>query len=220
MTSRRTLPARYAIAGAALVLALTLGGCGTSAAVPAPTPTVQAVTVPDVVGMTGDEARDLLTDAGFTVSWGDELVLMPSNWIVNAQDPDSTGSAAPGSEIILTVSKTTDEAEAEGSSDEEQSAALEAAIRESSGGQEYSDVFAQDPSLWYGWISGVRVESGNGYITLQVSPDDPGRDELGQRAASALSALLPADAVQGISLIIVEDAGGTVIAQEQLRPVS
>lgn len=101
--------------------------------------------------------------------------------------------------------------------EEARSAAFEQAIRDAFGGQEYSEVFASDPTLWYGWISEVRTEGSNGYVTLQVGSGSPDRDDLGERAADALPRLLPADATADIDWIIVEDASGVVIAQSRTQ---
>lgn len=81
-----------------------LSGCATSA--PADTP---QVAVPDVVGMTGDEAQAALTDAGLTVEWdaGDDFVALASNWTVKAQDPAAGAILDAGSAVTLQVEKTT-----------------------------------------------------------------------------------------------------------------
>lgn len=100
------------------------------------------------------------------------------------------------------------------------SAEFEASIKRAFGGVEFSDLHASDPTLWAGYIAGVRVERSNAFVTLQVAADDPARKELGDRAAKALSTLLTADDVDGIAWIIVEDASGTVIAQQQPKPIA
>lgn len=99
------------------------------------------------------------------------------------------------------------------------SAAFEQAIKDGLFVEDFSELLAVDPTMWGGYISGVRVERDLGYVTLQISSNDPGRDDMGQRAARALSTLLPASAVEDISWIIVEDASGVVIAQEQPNPI-
>ena len=71
-----------------------------------------------------------------------------------------------------------------------------------------------------GYIADVAVTGSNAFITLQVSADDPQRDDLGERAAKALSTLLTSDDVDGINWIIIQDATGTVIAQEQPAPLN
>lgn len=107
------------------------------------------------------------------------------------------------------------ESEPEGPSDEERAQAIEQAIKDNFGGQEFTELYAQDPTLWGGYITAVTVDSANAFITLQVAPDDPNRDDLGERAAQALSTLLTGDAIDGINWIITQDATETVIAQEQ-----
>ncbi|OQJ47269.1 PASTA domain-containing protein [Clavibacter sepedonicus] len=86
-----TLPA------AALLSALLLTGC--SAADP--------ISVPDVSGMTGTEAKNTLENAGFEVDLeADEgFVLDPANWEVVSQLPDAGDDAADGDTITLSVSK-------------------------------------------------------------------------------------------------------------------
>ena len=107
-------------------------------------------------------------------------------------------------------------------SPEERAARLEAGIKTSLGvapDGNFSDLYAQDPTLWGGYINGVRVEGSNAYITLQVAPDETQRDGLGERAAQALSTLLTEDMVDGIDWLIIEDAAGVVIDQKQPAPI-
>lgn len=87
-----------------MLAAATLTGC---AATPAPTPTVTGVAVPDVVGMPGDDARSALTAAGLLVQFdgGDDMVLMPSNWTVQGQDPGAGERAEKGATVVVRVSK-------------------------------------------------------------------------------------------------------------------
>lgn len=92
-------------------------------------------------------------------------------------------------------------------------------LRENLGVTEYSELLAADPSLWGGYVADIRVDGANAYVTLQVGASDTTRDDLGERAARAISTLLPASAVEGIDWIIVEDATGVVISQEQPAPV-
>lgn len=106
-----------------------------------------------------------------------------------------------------------------GPSDEERAATVQTALQDAFGGQTPSEVYASDPSLWYGYVNGVRVEGSNAFITLQIAADDPNRKPLGERAAQAMSTLLPKASVEGISFLVVEDASGVVIDQKQPRPV-
>ncbi|MBB2956949.1 PASTA domain-containing protein [Pseudoclavibacter helvolus] len=97
-------------ATAALSLAM-LTGCsgGTTSAAPEPatetSAPVELSAVPDVTGLDGATAKDTLEEAGFLVAidGGDEDVLMPSNWTVDAYSPTE---AEPRAKITLTVSKT------------------------------------------------------------------------------------------------------------------
>ncbi|MFC5930916.1 PASTA domain-containing protein [Cryobacterium melibiosiphilum] len=77
---------------AATILLLT--GCSSS------------VTVPDVAGMNGAEARDTLESAGFAVEWdADGLVLVASNWDAGATVPAAGESLDDGAEVVVSLSK-------------------------------------------------------------------------------------------------------------------
>jgi hypothetical protein len=114
----------------------------------------------------------------------------------------------------------TEEAAQAGPTEEERAAAFDQSIRDAFGGASYAELAAQDGLTWPGYVNAIRVERSNAFVTLQIASNDPSRDELGKRAASALSTLLPASAFDGISWIVVEDASGVVIAQEQPSPLA
>ena len=103
-------------------------------------------------------------------------------------------------------------------SDAERSEAFEDAIKTAFGGVEFSTLLAEDPTMWAGWISEVRVEGSNAFVRLQLTKEDKD-DDIGKRAAKALSTLLTKEDVDGIDWIIVEDASGTVMAQQQPAPL-
>lgn len=73
----------------------------------APAAVAEEVEVTDVVGQDGATARDILMELGLTVEFegGDDMVLKPSNWTVDSQDPVAGTSTAAGSVVTLTVSK-------------------------------------------------------------------------------------------------------------------
>jgi len=220
-----------ATAIAAAVLALTLTSCGGTEPEPEPaaiTPAAVESTpagdplpdaAPDTVGMRLDEARDALTDAGIpraNITVEDvrdgKMVLSEKNWTVVQQ----TGTPA---DLHLGVEKI-EAAKPDSADDEQRADAITQAISDAFGGATPGELLAEDPTSWAGYINGVRVEGANAYITLQISADDTGRDDLGSRAARALSTLLPAEAVDGIDWLIVEDVSGVVIAQEQPNPLT
>lgn len=101
---------------------------------------------------------------------------------------------------------------------DERGAALEQSIKNAFGGAEFTELLIEDPTMWAGWISDVRVEGSNAYIRLQLIEEGK-EDDIGKRAAQALSTLLSKDDVAGISWLIVEDATGTVIGQKQPAPI-
>jgi hypothetical protein len=101
-----------AVATATLVLALT--GCSSGA--PAATPTsaaastpaaVAAATVPNLDGMTGQEAKTALETAGLVpvLDGGDDTVLIASNWDATGQDPAPGEEVDAGSTVTVTVKK-------------------------------------------------------------------------------------------------------------------
>ncbi len=68
-----------------------------------------AVTIPDVVGMKGDAAKDVLTAAGITGlvtledETGEEGVWDASNWTVTSQDPAAGTQVSPADAVVLKV---------------------------------------------------------------------------------------------------------------------
>jgi len=191
-----------------------------------------AVAVPNVVGLHLDKARDALKAAGITKITETDIrdgksIWDASNWVVVNQGGDAAGvtlgvekpqeKAADSPAAVSPAAVSPAAVSADGP---EASARLEQDIKDALGVQSFSEILVQDASLWGGYINGVRVQNGLAYITLQVASDDPGSHELVSRAASALSTLLPASAVEGITWIIVQDASGTVIAQKRPAPIT
>lgn len=72
------------------------------------------MSIPAVVGMAGDEAKDALEAAGFDVEFdaGEDFVVLAGNWTVDAQTPEAEASAPEGSTVTLKVSKPEPTAEA------------------------------------------------------------------------------------------------------------
>jgi hypothetical protein len=127
--------------------------------------------------------------------------------------PTTEPAGAPTPEMTPTVVETPEATSADG-------AQLEQAIKDAFGVKDFTEIHVQDPSVWAGYIAAVRDDGlGNAFITLQVASDDPNRGALGQKAAQALSTLLPGAAVKGIRWLIVEDASHVVIAQKQPAPL-
>lgn len=172
-TTPRTA-ARTTAALAALILSASLAACGgaastasseTTAAAPAETVTTVAVptvvepttaasttasvTVPDVVGMTGDKAQDALKAAGLTAlpDWEDEAgaesVWNPANWTVTAQDPAAGSSATSEQDITLTVHHDT------GSAATETTAATDGGTTSSSDGSTNSQGLMESTASYY-----------------------------------------------------------------------
>lgn len=102
-----------AVATAALVLAA-LTGCSAEAPAAAPsapaasTPAAaKTATVPNLDGMTGQEAKTALETAGLVpeLDAGDDTVLIASNWNTTGQDPAPGEEVDTGSTVTVTVEK-------------------------------------------------------------------------------------------------------------------
>lgn len=138
------------------------------------------------------------------------------NAVAPRQDLAAVATPTAASATVTPPSVTPTAVATESAAPVADNAAVFAALQSQFGGVTPAEVFASDPSLWYGWISGTRVEGSNFYVTLQVGPSDAERRDLGERAASAIPTLLPADATGTLSWVVVEDASGTVIDQKML----
>jgi PASTA domain len=99
---------------ATVAVAIALTGCGTATTPTTPSSTAAAravestTSVPDVTGMPGDQARDQLTAAGFTVELtaaDGSSVWKASNWSVDSQAPAAGAELEAGATVMLTVSK-------------------------------------------------------------------------------------------------------------------
>lgn len=71
---------------------------------------VQKVTVPDVTGLSADEAEDTLRDEGFDVEQEDQESSEPEGEVLD-QDPEAETKAAKGSLVTLTVAVEPEETE-------------------------------------------------------------------------------------------------------------
>lgn len=204
------------------------------------------IEVPDLAGTPANEASETLKDLGFTVSLkSDERpVISGADFDVESSTPAAGEEASEGSKVTLHVVEATERLAAEAAAAErikleeaakeeaereaaasaaaatnaKRSAELEQAIKNAFGGAEFTELLIEDPTMWAGWISQVRVEGSDAYIRLQLHEEGK-EDDIGKRAAQALSTLLTKDDVKGLSWIIVEDASGTVIGQKQPAPL-
>lgn len=72
----------------------------------------EPVAIPDVVGMPGDEARDLIRDADLQADLeGDEgAVFSPGNWIVESTDPEAGTEIETGETVTLYLTRPEEEA--------------------------------------------------------------------------------------------------------------
>jgi hypothetical protein len=86
------------IIGAFFILALALTSCSQL-----PADDEGAVPVPDVVGMSGDQARSELDAAGLTstIDVTSESAVIPNDWTVEAQEPAPGTRVGANTEIVL-----------------------------------------------------------------------------------------------------------------------
>lgn len=85
-------------------------------------------------------------------------------------------------------------------------------------GAEPSEVLAQDPAMWYGYVSDAYIDHGNLHVLLQV--DRKADKALAERAQDALVNFVKIGSdprVDGVSYVVVEDGAGVVITQKMVR---
>lgn len=124
---------------------------------------VETAAIPDVAGMPGDEARDAISDAGFTPVFegGDEAVVKGSNWDAVDTDPAAGIDAEIGSTVTINVVRAAERLA-------EEQAEVEAANEERENGpvgateaQAFCSTYAED-QLPYGvdmhWVLGKLAE--------------------------------------------------------------
>jgi hypothetical protein len=87
-----------------------------------------SITVPDVVGQTGDKAQDALEEAGLKPDFdgGSQVVILKSNWTVDSTNPAAGIKVNSDSKVTVKVHKT-EKAAASAESDEPSSAPTKAA---------------------------------------------------------------------------------------------
>lgn len=81
-----------------------------------------------------------------------------------------------------------------------------------------SEALVQDPSIWYGYVTGAYVEYGNLHVQLQV--DRKADKALGEQAAKALASFVTLSddpVVDGVDWAIAEDGTGVIIKQEKVN---
>ena len=88
---------------------------------------------------------------------------------------------------------------------------------ESQMGATPGEVITQDPTLWYGYVSGAQVDGSMLHVQLQV--DRKMDKDLGEQAAKALANFVMFSddpVVDGVGWAIAEDGTGVVIEQESV----
>ena len=132
----------------------------------------------------------------------------------------SSDNKSPSAEQSSTVysESTTSDAPEQPAQNAAASGDAEAWLKETFGVSSWSEVLAQDPTMWAGYINGSEVVGGMWHIRLQV--DRNADTELAERAAKAIASLARAakddPRVSGIDWVIIEDGAGVFMAQESI----
>lgn len=178
----------------ALLTGLILTGCsGQPAAVqPAETATAvavveEAVTLPDVMGLTLDKATDQLKTLGLDVEAVDtadgKTIVMKKNWQVTAQDPTGGASVSKGSTVKLGV--TSLEKLAAEKAAAEQIAAEKAAAEQAAAAQAAAEKAAAEKAA-------AEQAAAQQAAAAQAAAEQAARDAAARRAAPAPAAPAPA----------------------------
>ncbi|SMX98307.1 PASTA domain-containing protein [Brevibacterium iodinum ATCC 49514] len=169
----------------------------------------EPITVPDLVGKAGDEAKDALDDLDLKAEFVDESdedrsVVRKSNWKVERTSPQAGAEAEPGDAVTLTVSKIDDDQESAG---EEKAEKVEKAKDEASKEEESeSDAKSTDDDKF-------DFDYYQGEVTVQFEIDDNFTTGLVATGAKqdTIAALQAAKAkYPGYKSIVVMGSGPTV----------
>lgn len=177
----------------ALLTGLILTGCsGQPAAVqPAETATAvavveEAVTLPDVMGLTLDKATDQLKTLGLDVEAVDtadgKTIVMKKNWQVTAQDPTGGASVSKGSTVKLGV--TSLEKLAAEKAAAEQIAAEKAAAEQAAAAQAAAEKAAAEKAA-------AEQAAAQQAAAAQAAAEQAARDAAARQAAPAPAAPAP-----------------------------
>jgi hypothetical protein len=169
----------------------------------------EPITVPDLVGKAGDEAKDALDDLDLKAEFVDESdedrsVVRKSNWKVERTSPQAGAEAEPGDAVTLTVSKIDDDQESAG---EEKAEKVEKAKDEASKEEESeSEAKSTDDDKF-------DFDYYQGEVTVQFEIDDNFTTGLVATGAKqdTIAALQAAKAkYPGYKSIVVMGSGPTV----------
>lgn len=198
----------------AAVLTLSLAACSETAT---PEPTETGVAVTDVVGQTGDEAREALTEDGFLVEFdaGDETVIMASNWIVESQSPAADELVESGSTITLTVTKPEETA-----APSDLAQRVENELLAAFGVESFTDLLGEEgvDGLWPYIASIEDVSTGTIEIYVQVTETETTNEEVKmftERVLTLIGAQLP-----DLEWVVAQTADGQITEQTSRKSVT
>lgn len=143
-------------------------------------------------------------------------------WDNSRDQPDAT--IQPAAESPVTSLQTTPapypvrEAPPASAQDQVRTQAVDNELRTALTVQDYADVESEAPTSWAAFMQKVEVQGEIILATLDLESDDPHRGVVAENAALAISVILPADFVQGISWVVVQDASGNELARAEPMP--
>lgn len=139
---------------------------------PSDSDTVGSQVVPNVVGMTGSDARKALQDQKLTADFdaGDDYVIAASNWTVLSQTPEAGANAEKYSTVVLVVQKTDsiwEEADAATLVD-----AVTLAWPQAFGVENLTEIRDSDASILAGYVESITSTDVKS-VTATLSSDAP-----------------------------------------------
>lgn len=102
--------------------------------------------------------------------------------------------------------------------DDARTAAVDKELRAALTVDQYADIRAVAPTSWAAAIKSVQVKGDIILATLDPEFDVADLDAAAEDVALGISVVLPANFVEGISWIVVQDAGGTELARVEPMP--
>lgn len=186
------------VGGVLAALALVVTGCGEEAPPP---------TVPDVVGMAGDEARTAIEDEGFTVTFEavESSVWQPANWEVESTEPGAGDELDEGGEVIAHLIRP--EGEGETAADEEATEEpTEAASQFDFDVQDLGEHGVQVVATWdipMGWSSETMARQAERDTLAALEEADAAHDDYDQIAINAYTETTDAYGNDDRSLVVI-----------------
>lgn len=148
-----------------LALSITLVGCDETEKEP--------LTVPDVVGLPGDEARDLIEEFDLETSLesAESSVWQPANWEVESTDPEAGTEVEEEDEVIVNLVRPAEDEEAVVTEDDDEETEDEASSESEATAENDEDEDADEPEELPEERFDFREETWDGETTVWVEFD-------------------------------------------------